>query len=105
MRNNADGTRSPTNLFEAAAWHSHIHVQCTRCGHHAVFAPHGLWWLFHRRHWDDGFAAVAKRMRCRMGQRGCTGRGKLTVTKAAVTIRLTDPDEREWKRALTRFRC
>jgi hypothetical protein len=105
MRNNADSTRTATNLFETAAWHCHVHVRCTMCLHHAIFAPHGLWWLFHRRHWDDSFGAVGRRMRCRMGKPRCGGRGKVSLTSQPATITLPDPDEREWKRAVSRFRC
>lgn len=105
MRENSDGTRTATNLLEAAAWQSHILVQCTACPHSAVFGPHGLWWLFHCRHWDDRLPAVGQRMRCRLGKLPCNGRGTVSLTSRPVTIRLPDPDEREWKRALSRFRC
>ena len=105
MLNNADGTRTATNLFEAAAWHNQVHVKCTACLHYAIFAPHGLWWLFHCRHWDDRLGAVGKRMRCRFGKLPCNGRGKVSLTDRPATITLPDPDEREWKRQVSRFRC
>ena len=105
MRQNRDGTRTATNLFEAAAWHENIRVVCSACTHSAVFAPHGLWWLFHCRHWDDRLSEVAKRMKCRMGKRGCRGRATISLCSNTVTIQLPQPDEREWKRAVSRFRC
>lgn len=105
MLERTDGTRAATNLFEASAWHKNVLVQCTVCSHRAVFAPHGLWWLFYSRRWNDDFPAVGKRMRCRFGKPSCRGRGRISISASPATITLPDPDEREWKRAVSRFRC
>jgi hypothetical protein len=99
------GARIPTNLFECAAWHVYIQVICRRpqCRRVAVFDPHQLWWRFERKHWDDGLDRVGDRMRCS----ACGASGSVSTLRGAVevTVTLPWPDEREWKRALTRFRA
>ncbi|AUW59456.1 hypothetical protein C1T17_16530 [Sphingobium sp. SCG-1] len=102
-----DGLRVATNIFEAAAWHYTLKPVCGTCGHHALFDPHGLWWLFERKRWDDRLTLAAKRFRCipcleKRGQR--VRRASLYLVKDAPTTLLPLPDEREWKRALSRFR-
>jgi hypothetical protein len=53
-----------TSLLEAALWHYAIKVAC-RCGHAAAFNPHGLWWHFERRGWDDKLRLIPARFWCR----------------------------------------
>ena len=53
-----DGLRVATNIFEAAAWHKGIRPVC-KCGHSAVFNPHGLWWRFECKGWDDQLVKAA----------------------------------------------
>ncbi len=96
-----DGGRVPTNLFEAAAWHRAIVVVCWRCQREEVFDPHQLWWHFERKRWDDSIGSVVRRLKCK----GCKGRGQLALERdRKPTIELPDPDERVWKRAVSRFR-
>src|SRR3546814_3770315 len=59
----ADGSRIPTNLFEAAAWRRGVKPVC-RCGHSAVFDPHCLWWRFERRGWDERLEKALARFWC-----------------------------------------
>jgi hypothetical protein len=100
-----DGGRIPTNLFECAAWHVLIQVICRRpqCRRVAVFDPHQLWWRFERKCWDDALNRVGDKMRC--GACGASGAVSTLRRPAEVTVKLSWPDEREWKRALTRFRA
>src|SRR3546814_20156731 len=61
MRNTRDGLRRATHIFEAAAWHYALKPVC-RCGHSATFNPHGLWWHFQQRHWDDNLRSDERRV-------------------------------------------
>jgi hypothetical protein len=95
-----------TNLFEAAVWHKAIKVTC-RCGHAATFDPHGLWWYFEQRMWDMQFATVRSRFACsvcRLTLRRRVRPVSVNPTEGLGEVRLPMPDEREWKRALQRFR-
>jgi hypothetical protein len=49
---NAAGLLEPTSLTDAAAPRLVVRPVC-RCGHNMTFDPHGLWWHFHKRGWDD----------------------------------------------------
>ncbi|MCR5872273.1 MULTISPECIES: hypothetical protein [unclassified Sphingomonas] len=104
-RFNSDGTRQPTNLFECAAWHIAIQVICRRpqCRRVAVFDPHQLWWLFERKHWDMRLGEVNRKLRCSACKAG--GTMSLLRGEAKATVSLPWPDEREWKRAVSRFRA
>lgn len=106
-RYSKDGLRVATNIFEAAAWHYAVKVTC-RCGHSATFDPHGLWWRFHRKSWDDYLGKAGQRFWCRqcstrIGRRVRPVKLELVQqTKDDITLEM--PDEREWKRAVNRFR-
>lgn len=66
-----------------------------------MFNPHQLWWLFECKRWDDALGLVARRLKCKQ----CGERGRLTLDKRdKATVDLPWPDEREWKRAVSRFR-
>src|SRR3546814_11620206 len=101
MRNTRDGLRRATHIFEAAAWHYALKPVC-RCGHSATFNPHGLWWHFQKRHWDDNLRDARRRFWCRQcafnsGRRVRPLRIEL-VAESDADIRLempcTRPEER-----------
>lgn len=104
----ADGTHKPTCIFEAACFGYAVKPVC-RCGHSSTFAPHGLWWLFRKRHWNDRFTEARARLWCRSCQ--AAKRGKVRpvrieyVRRSEADFALPLPDEREWKRAVSRFRA
>lgn len=106
MTFNRDGMRVATCVFEAACFHKSVEVRC-RCGHACYFQAHGLWWLFHRKRWSDEFRDMPERFycaRCHM-----TGGEKVRPIHIGASERqfqkaLPMPDDREWKRALRRFR-
>jgi hypothetical protein len=108
VRWTAQGTHQATCIFEAACFHQAIRPVC-RCGHGSSFNPHGLWWLFTRRHWDDRFSAARVRFWCRLC--ALRTRKKVTPTRietpsiSAADLILPWPDEGEWKRAVRRFRA
>ena len=96
-----DGLKVATCIFEAAAWHKAIKVQCRGCSHAQVFHAHGLWERFRRKGWNDDFRQATRHFKClRCGG----GFVDVSTTSDAVTITLPMPDERDWKRALSRFR-
>ena len=96
-----DGARVPTNLFEAAAWHYAVVATCRKCGSVAVFDPHALWYHFERRTWDNNFASVGRRMKCKTCKAGAfIGWSR----KAETTVEMPMPPASEWKRAINRFR-
>ena len=103
-----EGGRRATHLFEAAAWYQAVRPVC-RCGHSATFDPYGLWWKFQRKMWDDDLGKAREKFWCsrckaRTGKRIRPIRLEL-VAPSKDDIQLPMPDEREWKRALSRFRA
>lgn len=106
MSRNVDGLRVATCVFEAACFHKSVRVAC-RCGHEAFFQAHGLWWLFTQRRWSDEFRDMRERffcIRCWTVQRTRERPRVIEASRKPVTYNLPMPDEREWKRALRRFR-
>lgn len=104
---NRDGLRVPTCVFEAACFHNSVKVLC-RCGHATFFQAHGLWWLFHRRHWSDVFRDMRERFYCSKCQVKYGKKVRPIYVGASdqpSQKELPMPDEREWKRAVRRFRC
>lgn len=97
----ADGCRVPQTLFEAAAWHYAIVATCRRCRARGVFESAALWWLFERRGWDPTLYGAARRLKCR----ACGARATVSPVRwEAPTVILPLPDDRDWKRAVSRFR-
>ncbi len=101
-----DGLKRPTHIIEAALWQYSVWPIC-RCGHETGFDPHGLWYYFHRKGWDDRLTVACAKFWCRP----CASRvGKrvrpvrLDLRKDMPSINLPLPDEREWKRIVSRFR-
>ena len=108
MARYVEGQFTPTTIFEAATRHHRLMVICTICQHWAVYDPHQLWWLFHRRGWSGIFSDAKKRFgctQCRLPKGRRPRAAEIVLTDRAVTVNgLPFPDEREWKRALSRYR-
>ncbi|WIW90377.1 hypothetical protein K3M67_20320 (plasmid) [Sphingobium sp. V4] len=101
-----DDRRHATRIFEAATWGYAVKVTC-RCRRTCTFEAHGLWWRFKRKGWSDDFRDAVRCLYCR----SCTERtGRkvrptlMETTNEPPHIRLPLPDEREWKRAVSRNR-
>ncbi|MGJ3647096.1 hypothetical protein ACLB0R_01305 [Sphingomonas sp. GlSt437] len=96
------GLRMPTTIFECAAWHKQVVVTCLVCQRRAVFDPHQIWWLCRRKGWEERLAAFRLRFKCN----GC-GQKRAQIGTSGTetpTVVLPWPDEREWKKAVSRFR-
>jgi hypothetical protein len=104
------GLKVPTQIWEAAAMHRLIKIECAilRCGNVGLFDPHAMWWHFYRRSWSDTFTVAQHRFYCQR----CSGvagfrvkRGTMTCTGTGEPNRsLPMPSELEWKRFLSRHR-
>ncbi|MFM5924585.1 MAG: hypothetical protein ACKOPG_10420 [Novosphingobium sp.] len=107
MRWSANGAMVPTCILETATLLIAILVTCA-CGHSASFEPHGLWWHFECRGWDDNLTAAREPFWCRL----CSSAKQVQirpVSLAAVEAAQGDfdlpwPDERARKRATARLR-
>lgn len=102
-----DGAPFPVTIFEAAALHYAVNVICARCRNSAVFEPGGLWWRFYKKRWNDHFSDARVRFWCTCCARGGIPRSRahrLEAVRATPERYLPPPDEREWKRAVSRFR-
>jgi hypothetical protein len=93
--------------MEAAAWQKAVRPVC-RCGHSSTFNPHGLWWYFERKGWDSNFYCARERFACRECRKAGRPRQRpVRIETAAMTggeYAFPLPDERIWKRAISRFR-
>lgn len=102
-----EGLMLPTSILEAATLHQSVMPVC-RCGHSARFEAHCLWWHFERRSWDDRLSTALSRFWCRIcasGNRERVRPVRLEVVKHEPgDIELPWPDERVWKRAVSRLR-
>jgi len=107
MRWSREGLMEPTCILEAATLRKSVMPRC-KCGHSARFEPHGLWWHFERRRWDDRLSEARLRFWCLV----CGSQRRLKVRPqrlelvpwAAGDFELPWPDERASKRAIARLR-
>jgi hypothetical protein len=105
-----NGLKIPTLIWEAAAMHRLVKVECiiVRCGNVGVFDPHALWWYFYSRHWSDTMTVAQHRFFCRR----CSGAANFRVKRAIMDVTgmgepnrlLPMPPEIEWKNFLKRYR-
>ena len=101
-----DGLKVATCIFEAAAWHYSVRVEC-RCRREGLFEAHGLWWKFQRKGWSDDFREAKRRFDCKAcSQRYGRKMRPLVMETSNKPPRhhFPLPDEREWKKAVSRFR-
>lgn len=98
---NAAGLMEPTSLTDAAALRLVVRPIC-RCGHSMTFDPHGLWWHFQRRGWNDHLPEVRRRFWCIVCMAGLRQKVRPvrieTVNERSAAVVLPMPPEREWKR-------
>lgn len=108
MRYTGDGRRVATNVFEAALWNYSVEVGCN-CGHCVRFGTYPLWWALEQTGRSDGFSDLQRRFycsRCKIMKRKKVRPARVVASDDPPTVTfLPMPPEREWKRALSRFRC
>jgi hypothetical protein len=97
------------HITDCALFHANVRVRCQHCRSEKIFSGYALWWLFHRRRWDDALRTAGRRFRCANCSYAAKGRGRLaaevSVTGDEPTGRQPPlPDEREWKRLVNRQR-
>lgn len=101
------GAPFPVTIFEAAALHYSLKVACSRCPNATVFEAAGVWWHFRRRGWSDHFDHAAAHFwchRCAIGGLQRVRPLRPEAVRERYAKALAPPDEREWKRAIRRFR-
>jgi len=95
-------------LSLCAVYQKALRIECRSCFHWAVLPAVSVWWLFEQRGWDDGLGQACKRFYCS----SCWSRKRYKVKDPH--LRTTNekpnadpfpwPDERTWKRMVTRFK-
>ena len=106
-----DPTRNHTNqklrcLLHCALYQRTIEVTCPGCRRIVKFDAVPLWWWFERRGVDDVLSTVMRRFYCtRCHRAGKVVRPRWRITEDAPDpCKLPYPDEREWKRQISRYR-
>jgi hypothetical protein len=102
-----DGLRVATTIFEAAVWQHTIKVACRRCPNFSVFEAAGLWWHFERRGWDHQLKHASARFYCIYCAKSARQRIRprpLQLVRDEPNRFLPPPPDRDWKRALSRFK-
>ena len=96
------------DLFDAAVRGYAVKLTCYACKHVRIFDPHALWWLFHRRGWNDRFPHVRRRAvctRCLAAQARKIRQPKLELVHEKETGEpLPMPPIHEWKAMMRRVR-
>lgn len=96
-------------ITDCALFHENVRVKCRSCSAEKVFSGYALWWLFHKRGWDDTLKTAGRRFRCINCSYEVKNRrrtmAELSITCDEPTGRQPPmPDEREWKRLINRQR-
>ncbi|MFD1610843.1 hypothetical protein ACFSCW_03395 [Sphingomonas tabacisoli] len=94
-----------THLQFLALYKWNVRVTCD-CGRTAVFSGAGLWWRFERKHWSDRLQDVPKRLTCNACKFDRRPRKppRCEKTRDEVTHPLPMPDDREWRKMVSRYR-
>lgn len=94
------------NLFDAAAQHRNIRLDCPKCRHCAIYHAAALWKMFGEKGWNDSLRAVPRRFYCADCSRfgGPKVRPGLILSPDIETVRLPLPSDTEWKHAIRRRR-
>jgi hypothetical protein len=92
--------------MEAAAWRYTVRIAC-RCGHVALFHPHGLWWLYERKGGSSAFSEMRRRYycsRCFLRTRRLVRPTISATGREEPTVELELPSDEVWTKAQQRFR-
>ena len=95
-----------TDLFEAVIHNETVEVRCV-CGNMGLFQPHGLWWRFYLKRWPYRYGEMRRRFYCTRCLRITGNRVRpdhVGRTSERAVIKLSMPDERQWKRMMHHMR-
>lgn len=95
------------DLFDAAARHHTIRLDCPRCKRVVIYDGHAVWWLFERKQWPDRLRDVGRHFYCSTCRKRAAERVRPRVSLSEqdpTSLAMAMPDEREWNRALSRRR-
>jgi hypothetical protein len=84
-----------------------IELTCPSCQHVRRLDAVALWWMFERRGWDDRLPGAYKMLYCEacLVTAGRKIRPSTEITRDKPDARQPPyPDERTWKRAVSRYR-
>lgn len=97
-----------STLMHCALYRRTVQLSCRDCPHVARIDAVPLWWLFERRNWDDRLSAVPPHFycsKCWHRRYRKTSRPRLTLTNdPPEPSSWAYPDERTWKRLVSRYR-
>jgi hypothetical protein len=101
--------RAYRHITDCALFGANVRVTCRQCRSAKIFRGYALWWLFHRKRWDDSLQTAGRRFRCSnccYNQIGRRFRGvDLSVTEEEPTgPQPPMPDRYVWKRLVNRHR-
>lgn len=99
--------RKLRTLMHCALYRTTLKLSCRRCRHVALFDAVPVWWHFHRKGIDDAIPDVLNRFYCThcWRDRKVVSRPRLEITRDMPrSSGLEYPDEREWKRIISRYR-
>ena len=102
--------RKLVTLQHCALHRRTITLTCPQCGRVRLIDAVPLWWLFERRGWDDRLPGFHRRLYCSVcrgspGGPGLRVRPHFQITRdAPEPTHLPYPEERVWKRVVSRYR-
>lgn len=107
-----DDTRTHTGqrlrCLEHCALHRRtIKLTCPSCGHVRRLDAVALWWLFSKRGWNDGLPRAYRKLYCEacLVTKGRVFRPVAEITRDPPDERQPPyPDERDWRRLVSRYR-
>lgn len=94
------------SLFDAAAHHYSIRLDCPRCNHVVVYHPAALWLECQREGRSDSIRSLARRYFCDHchERNGSKVRPVVKLCKTSPTRDLPLPTDYQWKQAISRRR-
>lgn len=98
--------RKLRHLLHCALYRRTVVARCPVCRREGRYDGVALWWLFHRKGWDDRLAEVPRRLRCRscFDDRRKIVRPTIRLNRDEPDKPLPYPPEREWKKIVSRYR-
>ncbi len=95
-------------LYLCAIYQKSLRIECRCCLHWVILPSVSVWWLFERRGWDMGLGAACNRLYCS----SCWSKKHekiydphlRTCGEKPTADPFRWPDERTWKKMVSRFR-